>query len=504
MIEPGQASKYSKRQKLLAGRWERLCKHFLPVAPANSIWRCSRPGAPDDPSQGWKLHISATILTAAKTLERVAPFLHQNKTLFKAPRDLQELSRLNCGLFYGFSQVGKFITVYPRSEADAISIAYKLDQLTRNFTAPAIPYDRRFQNSRCIFYRFGSFTGIEEIVNRDGSRQQAIRKGDGELVADQRSPDSAVPDWLEDPFPRPTRIRRNTSPEFLRTRIRAFEALSQRGKGGVYQALNLNFSPARLCVLKEGRRHGETDWDGRDGFWRVKHEAQVLSALSVAGVKVPELYLTFKSPSHYYLVTEFIEGESVQAYLSRKGKALTDLEALRIGCAIAETVAQIHAAGWVWRDCKPLNFLISQDGSIRPVDFEGACRVDAPDVMPWGTEAYLPPEFRAFPQMGSRLPEDLYALGATLRQLLRVRKLKTEIQPASEKPVNEKLRPHVPTVVKQLVSALMDAEAGSRPTARHAAKVLAQAIEELREQHPRKAVNKTRERFKYDYSSQAV
>ena len=38
----------------------------------------------------------------------------------------------------------------------------------------------------------------------------------------------------------------------------------QRGKGGVYQALDLNVNPPRLCLIKEGRKHGELTWDGRD------------------------------------------------------------------------------------------------------------------------------------------------------------------------------------------------------------------------------------------------
>ncbi|MDQ2936137.1 MAG: phosphotransferase [Acidobacteriota bacterium] len=459
------------RQQLLPRRWDRLCARFLPVTSGDTIWRYSRVPAPDDPQQGWKIHIAATVLTANRVMERVGPFLNNLNILFKAPRSLHELSRLNCGLFYGFSQVGKFVTVYPRSTEHAVSLARELTRLTNRLIAPAVPYDLRFQNSRCVFYRYGAFDGSLEIVNEDGTRLPAVRNPKGELVEDQRTPGAAAPPWLINPFPKPRSRRKASDVSPLKTTIRAFEALSQRGKGGVYRALDLSVLPARLCVLKEGRRHGETDWDGRDGFWRVRHEGTVLAALSAAGVPVPEVYLTFQTGQHCYLATEFIDGENLQSLLSKKGK-LSVLQALKFGTQIAETLAQIHDAGWVWRDCKPLNLMVSKDGSLRPLDFEGSCPIDRSDPMPWGTEGYVPPEFANIPASRSRLPEDLYALGATLRQLLSGQTPKTE-EPRTQLP---DLGPRVPAAIKNLVAGLLDPTPQLRPSARVASQVLTKAL----------------------------
>src|ERR1700687_4528897 len=141
MIQADQSQKNHlfPRQRILIARWESLCARFLPIADGTSIWRYSRPPASGDPEQGWKIHISATILTANRIFEKVAPMLSDRKILFKAPNALQELSRLNCGLFYGFSQVGKFMTVYPRSPNEAVSIARELTRLTKRGVAPAGP-----------------------------------------------------------------------------------------------------------------------------------------------------------------------------------------------------------------------------------------------------------------------------------------------------------------------------------------------------------------------------
>src|SRR5215213_10240427 len=96
----------------LGERWQELCGRLLPLTTPGTGWRYSRASAPEDPEQGWKLHVSSTILTANRVLEAVGPFLHRRGVMFKAPESLAELGRINSGLYYGYSQVGKFITVY--------------------------------------------------------------------------------------------------------------------------------------------------------------------------------------------------------------------------------------------------------------------------------------------------------------------------------------------------------------------------------------------------------
>ena len=86
-------------------------------------------------------------------------------------------------------------------------------------------------------------------------------------------------------------------------------------------------------------------------------------------------------------------------------------------CAqMARIVADIHAAGWAWRDCKPDNFLVEKNHKLWALDFEGACRLDETDP-PWGaTPGYTPPR----QSRNSASPEamDLYALGTSIMQLI--------------------------------------------------------------------------------------
>ncbi|HEY0384682.1 MAG TPA: hypothetical protein VGC64_01660, partial [Pyrinomonadaceae bacterium] len=255
-------------------RWQALCCLYLPLMRAHEIWRYSRAPASGDPRQGWKLHLPATVLTANDVLQRIAPLLQSRAVLFKAPASLQELNRLNCGLFYGYSQVGKFITVYPRTTAEAVELAERLHELTCRMPAPGVPFDRRFRPDSSVYYRYGSFETLI-VTTPDGLQLPAMRDPSGQLVPDLRYSETSGPEWAADPFINwqaalpPQVIEPLESP--LKTTFRAFQALAQRGKGGVYKAFDFSVQPPRFCLLKEGRSGGEVCWDGRDGFWRIQH-----------------------------------------------------------------------------------------------------------------------------------------------------------------------------------------------------------------------------------------
>src|SRR6266404_982469 len=307
--------------RVLNFRWQTLCDRYLPVTRNDSIWRYSREWRHGDPEQGWELHVTATILTAGRILRRLAPFLHEHGVLYKAPISLPELDKLNSGIFYGYSQVGKFMTIYPRTPEEAVALARKLHRLTQRLSAPSVPFDSRFGSDGLVYYRYGAFKTLE-MESEDGERAYAIRDPAGKLIEDVRDAEFK-PDWLTDPFvPQQTSQISATAPTPLQTTFRAFRALRQRGRGGVYQAVDLSVCPPRLCILKEGRRNGEINWDGRDGFWRIRHERRVLTLLRKRGVNVPRVYSSFTADNNYFVAVEFIEGQDLGTWLARKQRRI--------------------------------------------------------------------------------------------------------------------------------------------------------------------------------------
>ncbi|MCC6334648.1 MAG: hypothetical protein IT380_11775 [Myxococcales bacterium] len=325
----------------------------------------------------------------------------------KAPGTLELVSQLNCGLFFGYSQIGKVVTVYPRSVAEAMTLAEALREATADVPGPDVPFDNYFGGR--VFYRWGSFS----LHLREGDGEvPAIRGPDGKPTPDVKAPGRAVPPFIGDPFA--ARAAPSTPPSALRL-LRAYECLSQRGKGGVYRALDLSVVPARVCVLKEGRRHGETEWDGTDGFERLERERTALVRLEAAGLGVPRVLDSLAVDGRRYLALEHIAGRTLAEEAATWAPHAREEASCRAGRELAKHLSAIHGCGLAWRDLKPTNVVVSEvTGALVPLDFEGACERDDASAPPWGTAAYLPPR----DPPGHWAAQDVYALGLTVARML--------------------------------------------------------------------------------------
>lgn len=115
---------------------------------------------------------------------------------------------------------------------------------------------------------------------------------------------------------------------------------------------------------------------------------------------------------------EFVDGHSLATILRDEGPAdpVRVLAWLRGAC---RGLAAIHDAGWVHRDVKPANLLVTgRDGGldVRIVDLGIAERIGAePDLLS-GTPEYIAPEQAEFQPVDVR--SDVYALGCCAYELL--------------------------------------------------------------------------------------
>ena len=335
--------------------------------------------------------------------------LRRHNALFKAPRSLHLLRSLNSGLPQ-FSQVGKFLTVYPRSTEEAIRLAAELHLATRGLAGPRIPFEERYRQNSLVFYRYGSFGPAA------GKVPGTILDGAGRERRDERAFGKAVPPWLKDPFPKPrTKSRAPAGPIGLD--YFPLKVLRQRGRGGVYEAADISGFPTRLVIIKEGRRHGETDRLGQDGYERLKREGLLLKRLRSAGVPVPEVLREFSQRGNRYLVLEKLPGKPLLRENRLQPARYSWRRAARILALLTPLLSRLHAAGWVWRDCKPSHILISK-GACRLIDFEDASRITGREAMAWGVKHYWPPALRRKDQRPPGTFEDDYALGVIAFQFL--------------------------------------------------------------------------------------
>jgi len=90
------------------------------------------------------------------------------------------------------TQVGKFITIYPGSDRQAVEIAELLDEIYQKspWSYLRIPAARQIGDG-AVFTRYGQF-------HREYG-ENVLKNPSGELVPDIRG-DNWIPDWLRDPF----------------------------------------------------------------------------------------------------------------------------------------------------------------------------------------------------------------------------------------------------------------------------------------------------------------
>jgi serine/threonine-protein kinase len=200
--------------------------------------------------------------------------------------------------------------------------------------------------------------------------------------------------------------------------IPGYEILGKLGEGGmgvVYRARQLSMD--RIVAIKVLPRRAAGSEESRA---RLLREARAVARLShpnvVAGIDAGD------AQGLLYFVMEFLDGESAQQALARRGP-LPWREAVAIVRQVALALAHAHAHGIVHRDIKPANLMLLRDGTCKLADL-GLARLDAGgDVtltqsgMVVGSPAYLSPE-QATGERAVDIRSDLYSLGLTFYELL--------------------------------------------------------------------------------------
>src|ERR1700760_4259188 len=109
---------------------------------------------------------------------------------------------------------GKFMTIYPRDLEQFKHLVARMDERTRDLDGPYILSDRRYKDSKVVYYRYGTMLP-QSALSSDGRRISVLIGADGQLVEDKRNPEYVLPPWAKDPFVAEETPQRHTGPVFL-------------------------------------------------------------------------------------------------------------------------------------------------------------------------------------------------------------------------------------------------------------------------------------------------
>jgi len=191
----------------------------------------------------------------------------------------------------------------------------------------------------------------------------------------------------------------------------------------VYAATHRNGQRAALKILHVTLAHEESV---RDRFLR---EGYVTNAVNhPACVAVLDDDATEEGAP--FLVMELLEGETLSRLWKRRGKKMPVVEALQICDPVLDCLAACHAAGVIHRDLKPPNIFITQDGTVKVLDFGVAQLRDATAEKTragtaLGTPHYMSPEqaMGLVDQLDGRA--DIFSVGAILHALVTGQRIHT-------------------------------------------------------------------------------
>lgn len=142
-------------------------------------------------------------------------------------------------------------------------------------------------------------------------------------------------------------------------------------------------------------------------------EASVLKNLRHPGI--PVVYDLEEDSDYYYLIEEYLDGESLYARIEREG-SLTKAEQISWGielCRIIDYLHSFEAYPILYLDLQPHNILICQ-GALKLIDFDQAVSVSLPggNGRRYGTRGFAAPEQYTDEPLDVRT--DIYAIGTLL------------------------------------------------------------------------------------------
>src|SRR5262245_6138353 len=181
----------------------------------------------------------------------------------------------------------------------------------------------------------------------------------------------------------------------LQNRYRITGILGVGGMGSVYQARDMHFpTVTRYVAVKEVLNLASDPSLREMTLKNFEREANILAELSHRAI--PKIYDYFSNKDRAYVVMEYINGKDLEAIVNSVPEFLPLDKVTQWALEICDVLNYLHThqpEPIIFRDMKPSNVMIDQQGSVRLIDFGIAktFQLNQKGTM-IGTEGYSPPE----------------------------------------------------------------------------------------------------------------
>ncbi len=410
--------------------------------------------------QGWKLHVSADVSSAEKILRQTLPILLHEAVNFKMLPSLKQLSFLNQG-GGGISQVGKFITIYPDNDVQAVKLAKLLEVATSKLAGPHVPSDHPLSLDGRVYYRFGGFKNSASIQDLDGRTLPAIRSQEDQLVPDERLLIYQAPSGVSDPFIEAgIAMDAMVFPRLIGKRYCIVQAIAASVSHTLFMAADLE--QGRACIIKGPGSAWLRNPFAADIRAMIRHEAEILAQLGSHSA-IPSLYDLVEQAGDLYLVMQDMEGETLEKYMARRRKRgpLSLDQALRWAGQLLDICVFLHEQGFVHADLKSSNVIVSAQEQLSLIDFGIARKIQTDLGWGIGTRGYASPQLQSH-QLAT-VQDDIYSFGAILYFLFTGAEPSLAPDPDMllQRPL-EAMRPDVPASLVSIVQRCLATEARDR------------------------------------------
>ena len=192
---------------------------------------------------------------------------------------------------------------------------------------------------------------------------------------------------------------------------RILEKLGEGGMGVVYKAEDTKLD--RIVALKFLPKHLLCDEEAKTRF---VHEAKAASALDHPNIAT--IHEIDEVEGECFICMAYIEGQSLKELV--RDKKLSIEEILRITIQIGEGLDAAHKRGITHRDIKSDNIMLTQEGTVKIMDFGLAKLKGAPKLTKTGTTTgtmqYMSPEQAQGMEVDQR--SDIFTFGVVLYEMI--------------------------------------------------------------------------------------